>query len=129
MVNIVLRNKKPKSESLLCAGLVPEALVSYKGGYIGNTKKRGYVSMLEYYLKVSPQLNELSRLLSGWCERRTSSLTSGEAVYSISRSYSFQAVCSLCLIATSSLTGRRIRAIEFLYLYCRWTLLFLPILF
>jgi hypothetical protein len=33
MVNIVLRNKKPKSE-------------------------RGYELMLEHYLKVSPQLNE-----------------------------------------------------------------------
>ena len=31
MVNIVLRNKKPKSESLLGAGLLPETLASSKG--------------------------------------------------------------------------------------------------
>ena len=30
MVNIVLMNKKPKSESLLCAGLVTETLASRK---------------------------------------------------------------------------------------------------
>ena len=51
--------------------------------------------MLEYYLKVSPSVNEPPYTRPAWftlseaewvrwCERRTSSLSSGEAVYSIS---------------------------------------------
>ena len=48
-------------------------------------RKRGYEPMLEHYLKVSPQLNEplYTRPYVQWCERRTSSVTTGEAVYSI----------------------------------------------
>ena len=48
-------------------------------------RKRGYESMLDYYFKVSPQLNEplYTRPVRIVVERRTSSLTSGEAVYSI----------------------------------------------
>ena len=34
-------------------------------------RRRGYESMFEYYERVSPLLNEPSRMLSGWCERRT----------------------------------------------------------
>ena len=47
--------------------------------------KRGYEAMLDYYSKVSPQLNEplYTIPVRKWCERRTSSLTSGEAVYSM----------------------------------------------
>ena len=56
-------------------------------------RKRGYESMLDYYPKVSPQLNEplytrpvreFIPIYREWCKRRTSSLTSGETVYSIS---------------------------------------------
>jgi len=32
MVNIVLRNKKPESESLLCAGLVTRSISKRQGG-------------------------------------------------------------------------------------------------
>src|SRR6266542_870320 len=48
-------------------------------------KKRGYEPLLDYYFKVSPQLNEplYTRPVRTVCERRTSSLTSGEAVYLI----------------------------------------------
>ena len=65
-------------------------------------QQRGYESMLDYYAKVAPQFNEPLYLFLRsnawgafgrkeaaklanvqWCERRTSSLTSGEAVYSI----------------------------------------------
>ena len=58
-------------------------------------RKRGYEAMLNYYSKVSPALNEPLYLPAGrqvcdpgvypdegrvqWCERRTSSPTSGEA--------------------------------------------------
>ena len=49
-------------------------------------KKRGYEPMFDYYSKVSHNL--MNRCIRDpyvqWCERRTSSLTSGEAVYSIS---------------------------------------------
>ena len=52
-------------------------------------RKRGYESILDHYFKVSPQLNEPLyppwRDVQ-WCERRTSSPTRGEAVYSIVRS-------------------------------------------
>ena len=54
--------------------------------------QRGYESMLDYYERVSLQLNESLYLPAGWpvrdpyvqwCERRTSSVNSGEADYSI----------------------------------------------
>jgi hypothetical protein len=57
--------------------------------------RRGYESMLSYYEKVSPQLNEPlytrpvrtvvmpTQASADKCERRTSSVNSGEAVYSI----------------------------------------------
>jgi hypothetical protein len=52
-------------------------------------KKRGYEPMLEHYLKYPRNLMNpgIRDPYAPSCERRTSSLTTGEAVYSIMRSW------------------------------------------
>src|SRR3954470_7072754 len=60
--------------------------------YTGKTKETRYEPMPDYYLQVSPQLNEplytrpvreFIPIYREWCERRSLLLTSGRAVYSI----------------------------------------------
>ena len=70
---------------------------------------RGYVSMLDYYTKVSPQVNEplyarpawftMSLSKGTWCERHTPPCSTGGAAYSISSSVFYH-----CLLIVTCFT-------------------------
>ncbi len=61
---------------------------------LARLKKRGYVPMLDYYLKVAPSAFGGNRCIRGpyvqWCERRSPSCSIDGAVYSISVSCFFK---------------------------------------
>ena len=76
--------------------------------------RKGYESMLNYYERVSPQLNEplytrpvrefIPLFQREWCERRTSSVHSGEAVYSIVASWVSSVIFNCSLIFSLSIS-------------------------